>query len=629
MRVPRRSSAPIPEHLRRPLAAILCCSAAALAGCGASGELTGEESEALGALSCDVAIIGGGPGGVHTAYKLTKKHLTAGPVCLFEMTDHLGGRVGNNHDVGLATQSFVNNGVTVAHTGQTGTGGYRMYKNQYTYALGQELAALGAPGQLSFVVQDSFSRLEAVENRGYNRKYKEARYFTYDNYGIAKAFAPLYSSPINNNDIWKALLCGPQVPVDATHTPRYDQMAIPGLATMTSGDYLEWVAANVISPAHGPEVAQYMLDTWRFRGDFESPSDAAAFLEFNAKDYTGGATYYPIPSFQPYFDIMADQIQQSGGQIYLNEKVVSVSTRASGPRYSLTTASGGAVTANTVIIATPHSALRSGAISGDVISAITSQLPFQYVSSSNAVTVTHQFGDGVTPGSGYWHGDITYPSTSALLGPQLGSTAAPLRRTTNNVMIPGDKLPGCDDPSCDFTGTLFFNNTNEMPLTPYHDFINVSRSVYNDEREAVDNWIALYEAGEALAPGGGGYAAINKQILKSLRVMYPKVFTGDPAAEPHILATHMTVHKPAWFNLKAGALAAGLSNDALFQWSLSPLPGERVYLVSDSWRTDLSGWSDGAYKGSVYVLNRYFGANVDPKEESTIHCVNGDIVDPN
>lgn len=34
--------------------------------------------------ACDVAIIGGGPGGTHTAYKLITQKLTNGNVCLFE-----------------------------------------------------------------------------------------------------------------------------------------------------------------------------------------------------------------------------------------------------------------------------------------------------------------------------------------------------------------------------------------------------------------------------------------------------------------------------------------------------------------------------------------------------------------
>jgi hypothetical protein len=577
---------------RHAVVALASFSWVALAGCGGGidGPL-GAAAEEQGTLQCDVAIV-----------------------------------------VGLSGSAFVNNGVPVQGSGQTGTGGYRMYFNQYTYKLGQELAALGQPGQLTFLAQSSFSRLAAVANRGYDAKLTAPTYFTYNNGGVAKYFAPLYNSPINDNDMWKVLLCGPQVPVDAASTPQYEKMAIPGLGNMTTAGYLEWVSANVISPKYGPEVAQYMLDVWRFRGDFEGALDAVSYLQYNAKDFTGGTVYYPIPSFQPYFDIMQAQIGQHGGQIYLNEQVLSVSSESSGPRYVLTTTNHASVTANTVIIAVPHTALdpsSPSAVTGDVISRIASQPQFQYSLAASAVTVTHQFGDGHTPNSGFWHGDITYPNASNLLGPQLTSSSAPLRRSTNNIMIPGDKLPGCTSPSCDFTGTLFYNNTNEMPLTDYHDYINISRSVYNDDDQAVDHWAALYDAGEALSPGGGGNAAVNAQILKSLRVMYPKVFTGNPAAEPQILATQLTVHKPAWYNLKQGAMGAGVDNDSMFAWSLRPLSGEKVYLVGDSWRNDVSGWSDAAYKGSVYVLNTYFGASIDPKDPSTIQCINGDIHDPN
>src|SRR5262249_38696262 len=154
---------------------------------------------------------------------------------------------------------------------------YRMYYNQYTYKLGQELAALGQPGQLTFNNQNSFSRLAGVKNQGFNPKFGASSYFTYNNFNVAKSFAPLYYSPINDNDMWKVLLCGPQVPVDKNHVPQYKNMAIPGLSSMSTTEYLQWVSKNVISPAHGPEVAQYMLDVWRFRGDFDEPNDAVGY----------------------------------------------------------------------------------------------------------------------------------------------------------------------------------------------------------------------------------------------------------------------------------------------------------------------------------------------------------------
>jgi hypothetical protein len=365
---------------------------------------------------------------------------------------------------------------------------------------------------------------------------------------------------------------------------------------------------------------QYLRDVFRFRADFDDANlaiDAISYLEYLAKDYTSGATYYPIPSFQPYFDIMASQITAGGGHIYLNEQVLAVDRQTSGPGYSLQTANRN-VTASTVIFAVPHTALQS--MTGDVIAGIVHQPQFDFVTAASAITVTHQFGDGQNPYTGWWHGNIFYPSGGNLLGPQLKQSSSPLRRSSNNFMVPGEDLGNCGAAKCDFTGTLFYNNTNELPLTDYHDSINVARSVYNDDSAAVHNWVDLYNA--------GGEQAVNRQILKSLRLMYPTVFTGVAGQEPSILATRVNVHDPAWYYLAAGAFANGVTNESLFAWSQNPLPGERVYLIGDAWRPDLSGWSDAAYKASIYLLNRVFGARIDPKEESTTKCVNGDIVDP-
>ena len=80
--------------------------------------------------------------------------------------------------------------------------------------------------------------------------------------------------PVNDNDMWKVMLCGPQVPVDANNVPQYENMSIPNVANMNLRDYVEWIAANVISPSNGPQVAQYMFDVWRFRADFEPQNEA-------------------------------------------------------------------------------------------------------------------------------------------------------------------------------------------------------------------------------------------------------------------------------------------------------------------------------------------------------------------
>src|SRR6185295_15958984 len=77
-------------------------------------------------LDCEVAIVGAGPGGLHTAYKLTNPPsgttvtgLTAGSgVCVFEKNDRIGGRI-RDLQVGPNADDLY------------GTGGYRLYKGQY------------------------------------------------------------------------------------------------------------------------------------------------------------------------------------------------------------------------------------------------------------------------------------------------------------------------------------------------------------------------------------------------------------------------------------------------------------------------------------------------------------------
>ncbi len=57
-------------------------------------------AEATTAISCNIVIIGGGAGGVHTAYQLGKlpDSNPNSDVCLFEKLDRLGGRI---YDVAL------------------------------------------------------------------------------------------------------------------------------------------------------------------------------------------------------------------------------------------------------------------------------------------------------------------------------------------------------------------------------------------------------------------------------------------------------------------------------------------------------------------------------------------------
>jgi hypothetical protein len=60
----------------------------------------------------------------------------------------------------------------------------------------------------------------------------------------------------------------------------------------------------------------------------------------------------------------------------------------------------------------------------------------------------------------------------------------------------------------------------------------------------------------------------------------------------------------AWHWLREGAT---ITNEQLNAWALEPLPGENVALVGEAYFTQRSGWSDGAYKSSIKLLNAKYG----------------------
>jgi len=45
----------------------------------------------------------------------------------------------------------------------------------------------------------------------------------------------------------------------------------------------------------------------------------------------------------------------------------------------------------------------------------------------------------------------------------------------------------------------------------------------------------------------------------------------------------------------------------LFEWATQPLKGEDVALVGEAYNVQRSGWSDGAYKSSINLLNKRYG----------------------
>lgn len=510
-------------------------------------------------LECEVAIVGGGPGGLHTAYKLTNPPagttvtgLTSGSgVCLFEKNDRLGGRF---RDVSFGPKP----------DDVTGTGGYRMYDNQYTAELAQELS-------VTSVAPVSFSNLRALQDPGGDA----GQVFGYS----GDAFKALYGQTENDDEMWARLLCGAQVPKDGSNKPNYTTVA-GGIANKSSLEYVKDVL--------GTKGAQYFFDNNRFRADFVDEVDAIGYLEYAMIDYYGaGATKYPIPGHSAVLNKMRAAVEAKGGRIFLSEPVSSVANKADGS-FTLSTKTR-TVNAKQVVLAVPQVALTK--ITGDVISSITTQKPFTSVTSAKSMQVTHQWDRA------WWKSSLRYPNASNVVGGDLPDGAPPILRADTTIMPNG-----------------YCINSIEMPFTDHHDALKVTRTVYSDNRACVDKNLSLYGAG-----GTAGETALNAELTRSLRLLFPSVFDGT-ANEPKIVKTDVNVHDEAWFYLKKGASSAGLSNKSVFDWSSNPVSGKKVYLVGDAWYPLGSGWANAAYISSIRVLNDHFGFKLPSRELQPVAC---------
>ena len=64
--------------------------------------------------------------------------------------------------------------------------------------------------------------------------------------------------------------------------------------------------------------------------------------------------------------------------------------------------------------------------------------------------------------------------------------------------------------------------------------------------------------------------------------------------------TYVQIWPDAWHWLRAGS---DFTNEDIYDWALEPLEGEDVALVGEAYNPQRSGWSDGAYKSSIHLLN--------------------------
>jgi hypothetical protein len=529
-------------------------------------------------VDCDVAIIGGGPGGVHTAFRLVQNPpagVDKTKVCLFEKKDKLGGRL-EDKPVGLGGAL-------------TGTGAYRMYPSHYPYQLMQEL------GLASNDIDDPDDNIETQNPTALLLGINHSPYTAGNLFGVGTSFfTSTYGVSLADDfDAWQQLMCGPQVPRDGDKNPIYE--GITGIGNQSAKDY----AISVL----GQNGFDYLADTYTFKSDFQAPYiDAVEYMEYNANDWAGAVpVVYAIPGFSVLINKMKSDILAGGGKIFLNSEVTTITSK-DGNYNVIIKSQSKPVIAKNVIIATDLLSLKN--MTGNIVTAITKQEPFIKAEAGGAyaVTITNQW-------TTKWWNSIPASGDPILRGGLTGIT------TPHGYCL-----------------TRF-----ELPNTAYHDSINVTRSVYVDDRACAMKWNKLYTDTykAALSKKGGNVTsariaannAVNDEIYAGFHILFPDIFvtanrldTNNPQIANSVDATAITVHPFAWNGLGQGAFK-GVGNpknvtlQSLWDWSVQPLANERVYLVGDGYVMS-NGWSASAYMSSVRVLNEKFGMNVPTHDPS-------------
>lgn len=475
---------------------------------GSSGAPGGETLE-----ECEVAVIGGGAGGLHTAFRLGP---TLGKkVCLFEKDAELGGRIRD-----VAFDGKVND----ATGPNIGTGARRVMETQEVlFALATELGIeLEAPP----------NQADLIEARG-------AFAFSKDELAVAKyPTIPAATDPDKDRE-----------------TEIFDLLRTsPERAKLPSAEYPDF--ATYIKKVAGAEQFDFLRDMSRFRADFEYPLDARGYLDYLDEEWDVCCQpSYPKGGMSAFIRGMETKAAQAGVRIYKGEAVTSIAKKDAGYEIATTTKKA---PAKKVVIAVPPSGLDK--IGGDVADRIKATDPYKQIIGVKVVTITQWWDEA-------WWKPIGKP----------GGTSAEDKVwrawTTTNCL-----------------------NFIEIPIEPYADAEKVTRSAYVDGEQCANYWENLAKQGDA---------AVATELEKQLTALFNNG-VSEPAtvAIPKSKKTVVQVWPAGWYWLKAGAT---ITNAQLTDWAVEPLAGEPVGLVGEAYNVQRSGWSDGAYKSSIKLLNTKYG----------------------
>lgn len=299
---------------------------------------------------CHVVVVGGGPGGLHTAYQLSKlpKSNPNSHVCLIEKENRFGGRI---YDVAMDP----------SHPELLyGMGALRVMESQNVVrALAKELGL-----ELEYApYRDSL-----ISSRGF---------FSFSS---DEARTQAYPLVMKGEDALYEKLSGPD--------------------RQTARDYPD--LRSYIRAIVGTQSYQFLADMSRFRSDFEAPIDAQSYLEYlDEENKTCCNAYYPVGGMSSFTRKMTRMAQDNGALLYLSQPAQMISKQRDfyliqTPDYNFW--------AKRVVIAVDARSLNY--IGGDIALRIRKQKQVQDLLAIKVVTVTQKWPNPWWLNSGYAGRDI-------------------------------------------------------------------------------------------------------------------------------------------------------------------------------------------------------------------------------